>query len=187
MFENVIPFRSSENICQSNDLECSDEQNVNSFVRAELNASQQCSLQLEFNFEVEIPSNKLALVAMEEIHGTQFCEFILDFSPRIALDTRRLVRFDLPGSSRDRIFQCFKASNTLYSTDEISWHQLRARDFLVSDTFVSQRLAYEIFEERIAPIMVMVQKSEHANWLHSHLNRYLAKLGDQNWQISSCA
>lgn len=147
----------------------------------------QDEIQLSFEFCQNEKSNKLTIVVMETVHGLDFCNLVSDLVPKIILDMRLSVRFDLPGSSRDHIFNQFKRSRALYSRASLNWHDLTHSDFMLGENSLSNRLNHELLEREESPLLILVQKPSHAQLLHSFVNRQLKGNGKENWSVGHCA
>ena len=140
--------------------------------------------QLTFDFwEEQDPQRLIVLVAMDAIHGRTLCELILRTKPRVALDMRYAVRFDLPGTNRTQVFLHFHETNTMYSKSSIPWHQLKAADFMIDRGPISQRLYHEVLERNIDPIMLLVPQPDHARFVNAYLNRKMSEHVDHAWRI----
>lgn len=143
------------------------------------------SEQLSFSFEdVGAQENrKVEIVSMDGLHGKRLCELIMSKKPKVALDLRHVIRFDLPGTSREQVLNYFRATNTLYVRDPLPWHALQRRDFIAGDKVISQRLEHETVERKQSPIMLFVPKEEHVGFLTAYLNRVFSSRGDGFWEI----
>lgn len=143
--------------------------------------------QLSFEFIDEQHGSKLAIAVMDTVHGADLCRFIDEFSPKVALDMRFSIRFDVPGSNRNHIFRQLEKCRTLYSRAAVKWHDLSPSDFMLSDAPISQRLNHELFERGETPLLVFVQKTAHAHLLHSFLNRQISGRDMDDWSVVYCA
>lgn len=141
--------------------------------------------QLSFAFDDDKAhdSNRIEIVAMDGLHGKRLCEMILSKKPKVALDLRHVIRFDLPGTSREQVLSYFRASSTLYVRDPLPWHSLQRRDFISGDRVISQRLEHETVERKQSPVMLFVPKEEHIGFLTAYLNRVFSNRGDGPWEI----
>ena len=145
------------------------------------------SEQLSFSFDdVEIQGGRcVEIIAMDGLHGKRLCELIISKKPKVVLDLRHAIRFDLPGTSREQILNYFRATKTLYVRDPIPWHNMKRRDFISGDRVISQRLEHEAVERKQSPVMLFVPKDEHVNLLTAYLNRVLSQRGEGPWAIST--
>ena len=145
------------------------------------------SEQLSFSFDdMEIQGGHcVEIIAMDGLHGKRLCELIISKKPKVALDLRHVIRFDLPGTSREHILNYFRATNTLYVRDPIPWHNMKRRDFISGDRVISQRLEHEAVERKQSPVMLFVPKDEHVNLLTAYLNRVFSQRSEGPWVISA--
>ncbi len=143
--------------------------------------------QLSFSFDgVEAQGgHRVEIVAMDGLHGKRLCDLIMSRKPKVALDLRHVIRFDLPGTSREQVLGYFRATNTLYVRDPLPWHALHRRDFISGDKVISQRLEHETVERRQSPVMLFVPKEEHVGFLTAYLNRVFSNRGDGFWEIAA--
>ncbi len=141
--------------------------------------------QLSFSFDdVETrDGHRVEIVAMEGLHGRRLCELIMTRKPKVAMDLRHVIRFDLPGTSREQVLSYFRAANTLYLRDPLPWHALQRRDFIAGEKVISQRLEHETVERKQSPVMLFVPKEEHVGCLTAYLNRVFSNRGDGYWEV----
>ena len=145
------------------------------------------SEQLSFSFnnvETQV-DHRVEIVAMDSLHGKRLCKLIMSSKPTVALDLRHVIRFDLPGTSREQVLSYLRAINTLYVRDPIPWHNLQRRDFISGDRVISQRLEHETVERKQSPVLLFVPKDEHVRLLTAYLNRVFSKRGEGPWEISA--
>jgi hypothetical protein len=129
--------------------------------------------------------HRVEIVAMEGLHGKRLCELIVSKRPKVALDLRHVIRFDLPGTSREQVLSYFRATRTLYVREPIPWHNLQRKDFIAGDRVISQRLEHETVERNQSPVMIFVPKDEQVGLLTAYLNRVLSKRKEGLWAISA--
>lgn len=143
--------------------------------------------QLSFAFaDVEArDGHRVEIVVMDGLHGRRLCELIMTKKPKVALDLRHVIRFDLPGTSREQVLSYFRATNTLYVRDPLPWHALQRRDFIAGEKVISQRLEHETVERKQSPVMLFVPKEEHVGFLTAYLNRVFSSRGDGHWEITA--
>lgn len=143
--------------------------------------------QLSFSFDdVEArDGHRVEIVAMDGLHGRRLCELIMSKKPKVALDLRHVIRFDLPGTSREQVLSYFRATNTLFVRDPLPWHVLQRRDFIAGDKVISQRLEHETVERKQSPVMLFVPKEEHVGFITAYLNRVFSNRGDGRWEITA--
>ncbi len=139
--------------------------------------------QMPLPLENESDSKKIVVVAMDDVHGTQFCSLVINLKPRTVVDVRHLIRFDLPGTSRKEVFSCFGAVHALYVNASLPWHELQPRDFISEDGTLSQRLSHEVIEREDSPILLLASKEPNARFLASYLHRVLSSQATCPWKI----
>ncbi|WP_156392777.1 hypothetical protein [Rhizobium sp. Root482] len=139
--------------------------------------------QLSFNLEGEVQEKRVILIAMAPLHGRRFMELIASIKPKVVLDTRHAIRFDLPGTSRSYVFARFASIHAYYAKAHIPWHELRAADFMLERGPLSNRLHHEILEREEDCIMVLLPDAEHLGLFRSYLNRQLSTSSKMDWRI----
>ncbi|MDW9776535.1 hypothetical protein GOA89_33170 [Sinorhizobium meliloti] len=138
----------------------------------------------QLSFDLEHGQEKrVILVAMAALHGQRFTELIASIKPKIVLDTRHAIRFDLPGTSRSHVFAKLASVHAFYTKASIPWHELRAEDFMVERGPLSQRLHHEILEREEDCIMVLLSDAQHLRLFRSYLNRQLSSSSSRDWTI----
>ena len=143
--------------------------------------------QLSLDLGQAVYKKNIVIVAMEFMHGLTFESIIDTFDPKITLDLRHAVRFDMPGTNRNQVFSKFKSHNTFYTQANLPWHQLTPADFMLGESEISQRLAHEILERQEANIMLLVPNQQFATYLRTYLNRKLSELFSDNWRIEEAS
>ena len=143
--------------------------------------------QLCFSFDDEVSHDRhlVEIVSMDGLHGKHLCQLILAKRPKVVLDLRHVMRFDLPGTSREQVLSHFRAISTLYVREPLPWHELQRRDFISGNRTLSQRLEHETVERKQSPIMLFVPKDEHISLVSAYLNRVFSTRGQGRWQIST--
>ena len=143
--------------------------------------------QLCFSFEEKklCESHRIEIISMDGLHGKRLCELILSSRPKVAVDLRHVIRFDLPGTSREQVLAYFRATGTLYVREPLPWHALQRKDFISGNKIISQRLEHETVERKQSPVMLFVPKDEHINFLTAYLNRVFSNRGKGHWEISA--
>lgn len=143
--------------------------------------------QLCFSFDDEElhDSHRIEIVSMDGLHGKRLCELILSKRPKVAVDLRHVIRFDLPGTSREQVLSYFRATSTLYVREPLPWHILQRRDFVSGGKTISQRLEHETVERKQSPVMLFVPKDEHVRFLTAYLNRVCSNRAEGRWEISA--
>jgi hypothetical protein len=123
----------------------------------------------------------VAIVPMEQIHGERFHAAFDKIRPKVVIDLRHAIRFDLPGTNRLAIFRLFSKVQTFYTIASLPWHQLEARRLMTENWDLSERLTHEVLERRQSPVMLLVPLTEHAIMLRSYLNRVLNERAKISW------
>jgi hypothetical protein len=143
--------------------------------------------QLTLPFTGEAADRIFFIVAMDHIHGAHFCEYITRLKPKMAVDLRHLIRFDLPGTSRQDIFNRLNATKTEYIREPLPWHQLGPKNFISDDTQLSHGLYHELIERNDTPVMFLTSKQNDAIYLFTYINRMLATKISYSWKIEHIA
>ncbi|WP_249696553.1 hypothetical protein [Stappia sp. WLB 29] len=148
-------------------------------------AAQEDFEQLSFRFDTETegPESVIYIVTMDNIHGRKFCDIIIAKKPKIIIDLRQTVRFDLPGTNRDVVFKHFNASNSLYLRNPLPWHELRIRDFILGERKISLRLEHEVAERKQNPVLILAPSAEKAPSLISYIGRSLLSRGEKKFSV----
>lgn len=139
--------------------------------------------QLSLPFDDKPVGPTVLIVSMESMNGPTLRNLISERKPASAVDLRQLIRFDLPGTSRDDVFRALSVHRTYYVKDSLPWHRLDARALATSDTPVSSVLVHEIADRGADCIFVLVYRHEEARSIASHLTRVLTQRMDGPWRI----
>lgn len=139
--------------------------------------------QLTLPFEEETLTTQIIVVAMDQVHGIQLCNLILEAKPRKAIDLRHLIRFDLHGTNRAEIFRHFEKANTTYIRAPLPWHHLQPNNFISDDALLSQQFLPESVEREERPILFLTSKKTEVRYLISHLHRVLSMGARRPWRI----
>lgn len=123
------------------------------------------------------------IVPMVTMNGSTLRGLINERRPNSAVDLRELIRFDLPGTSREDVFRTLQVHHTYYVKDPLPWHRLDARALAMLDGPVSNKLVHEIAEQRAACIFVLVYKHDEARSIASHLTKVLSERMVGPWHI----
>lgn len=139
-------------------------------------------------FQLSLPlddrmAKQIVIVAMEHIHGIRLCGIIRDLMPKVAVDVRHLIRFDLPGTSRSEIFSQFAMLHTLYVKASLPWHTLTPRDFMLETIPLSQRLSHEVVERDDTPVLLLASRKVEVRYLTTFLSRALSAQARSPWKI----
>ncbi|MDX0111055.1 hypothetical protein GOC07_01995 [Sinorhizobium meliloti] len=130
-----------------------------------------------------LPDLRVFIVAMDTVHGRTLHKAVLSNKPRSVIDLRFAARFDQYGSSRDILFEYFKAVGTYYAWESMPWHDLSARDFMTEDCIQIPRLHHELVKLGKGVVMLFVPKPQHASMLTTYLNRMLSTKVRISWRI----
>lgn len=125
----------------------------------------------------------IVIVPMERMNGPSFRDLLKTRSPAAAVDLRALIRFDLPGTSREDIFRAMSAQKTHYVKDPLPWHDLDARAWATLDAPVSNALVHEISERKAECVFVLVYRHAEAQSIAVHLNRVLSQRLRTPWRV----
>lgn len=99
---------------------------------------------------------QIFIVPMDEIHGRRLCNLIVGTMPKTVIDLRHVIRFDLPGSNRKKIFRCLETSNSQYTRLPISWHLIQAQDIMSGKDLFPDQLTQEIIKQKETPTLMLV-------------------------------
>jgi len=127
------------------------------------------------------------IVPMEAMNGSTLRGLITERRPTSAVDLRQLIRFDLPGTSREDVFRTLHAHRTHYVKDPLPWHRLDARALAMLDGPVSNALVHEIAERDAHCILVFVYKPDEARSIASHLTKVLGARMEGPWRIEEAS
>jgi hypothetical protein len=139
--------------------------------------------QLALPFDDNPIGPTVVIVPMAAMTGSTFRQLIQDRCPNSAVDLRELIRFDLPGTSREDVFKVLQNQNTYYVKDPLPWHQLDARSLSTMDAPVSNLLVHEIVDRGANCIFVLVYRQAEAISIASHLTKVLSARLSCPWHI----
>ena len=125
----------------------------------------------------------IVIVSMETMNGSRLRGLIQDRRPDAAIDLRELIRFDLPGTSREDVFRALSIHHTHYVKDPLPWHRLDARALGLLEYPVSNTLVHEITERDADCVLVFVYKHDEARSIASHLTKVLSQRIEGPWHI----
>lgn len=131
----------------------------------------------------EASGQTIVIVPMERMNGPSFRGLLQTRRPAAVVDLRALIRFDLPGTSREDIFRAMSAQKTHYVKDPLPWHQLDARTWGTFEAPVSNALLHEISERQAACVFVLVYRAADAHSIAVHLNWVLSTRLKTPWRI----
>lgn len=143
--------------------------------------------QLSLPFDDKAIGPTVLIVSMESMNGPTLRNLINERKPASAVDLRQLIRFDLPGTSRDDVFRALSVHRTYYVKDSLPWHRLDARALATLEAPVSNVLVHEIADRGADCIFVFVYRHEEARSIASHLTKVLAPRMDGPWRIEEAS
>lgn len=139
----------------------------------------QLSLPLDDIFEAK----RVILIPLDVVHGEQLIELLCDAKPRIIIDVRSLIRFNLPGMNRELIFKKFYKLSSMYIRESIKWESVTSHDVMVGNYEIPTRICYELLNMHHGCALLMTEKQAEARMLASALNRFLSADKNSNWVI----
>lgn len=139
--------------------------------------------QLSLPFDDAPIGPTILIVPMEAMNGPTLRGLISERKPTSAVDLRQLIRFDLPGTSREDVFRTLHAHHTHYVKDPLPWHKLDARALAKLRGPVSNALVHEIAERGADCILVFVYRHDEARSIASHLSKVLAERMEGPWRV----
>ncbi|KSV67438.1 hypothetical protein N185_30610 [Sinorhizobium sp. GW3] len=139
--------------------------------------------QLDLFDRDDLPELRVFIVAMDTVHGRMLHQAVLSHKPRSVIDLRFAARFDQYGSSRDMLFEYFKAIGAYYALESMPWHDLSVRDFMTEGCVQVPRLHHELVKLGKGAVMLFVPKPQHAAMLTTYLNRMLSTRAGTSWRI----
>ncbi|MGF7054761.1 hypothetical protein GGC47_003965 [Bosea sp. OAE752] len=143
--------------------------------------------QLPLPFDDKPLGPTVLIVSMESMNGPTLRNLISERKPASAVDLRQLIRFDLPGTSREDVFRILNVNRTYYVKDSLPWHRLDARALATLDAPVSNVLLHEIADRRADCIFVFVYRHEEARSIASHLTKVLGPRMEGPWRIEEAS
>ena len=128
------------------------------------------SIQQQLELPFEVGQKHVAIVAMDVIHGLRLRRLIESLQPQVVVDVRYLLRFDLPGTSRNEIFHTLQESKSSYVKATIALHELSYRHFMSGDAAMPDSFLREVTERDNTRIIVMVSKIDDCKSIATYLN-----------------
>jgi hypothetical protein len=125
---------------------------------------------------------RILVAVMDRIHGTRLHDLVVEIHPAVVLDLRNTIRFDLPGTSRDRFLDSVSRIRSSYMRAPMPWTADIGGPVLV-DYDLPVRLHHEVIERSDGNLMLLVNKPEHAFRISSILNVALSKKSLRRWDI----
>lgn len=139
--------------------------------------------QLKFPFAEERIDLRVIIVIMDMVHGRAFNDLLGHLRPEVVLDLRHAVRFDLPGTNRQTVFNQISNINALYAVELLPWHQMQAKDMMAMEWGLSPRLLHELMSSKESRVMLLVSKLDHARMLSPYINRVLSRRPPASWEL----
>jgi hypothetical protein len=141
--------------------------------------------QLSLNFAD--PSCRLFMIAVTgSLHGRRLTDVIDKTSPRYVVDLRDVLRFDLPGLTRNLFFNNLSSKGVNYTRVPMRWHDVSPRALTVSGT-LPPRLYHEAVEQTEGNLVLLVSRPEHALHTHALLNMALSINSRNSWRIEQAS
>lgn len=128
----------------------------------------------------------LKIAITESIHGLTLKALIDELNPEFVLDLREVLRFDMPGLSRDHFFHMLSVRGVHYARAPIGWHHISPRA-LTANSALPQRLHHEAVERWGGNLVLLVSRPEHALHTQAMLNLALSSKREEGWRIERIA
>lgn len=142
--------------------------------------------QFRFNFDEE-PVRRIVLIPMDDVDGMLLHHLVVELTPVAAMDLRHAVRFDLPGTNRNKFFGDLRVAHTLYIREPIEWHALQLNPFAIDATLVPARLFHEIIEREDGHVLLLLPNKQSTVIMASALNLALTSKKAHGWRIEQAA
>lgn len=141
--------------------------------------------QLEFKFDSG-PSRQFKIAVTDSIHGRRLAQLVTDLVPEYVLDLRDVLRFDLPGLSRDSFFNMLSAQGVHYERAPMGWQAISTYG-IVTEATLPHQLYDKVIERNVRNLVLLVSRSEHALHTHTLLNFALSINHELGWEIERVA
>lgn len=128
------------------------------------------------------PCRLLRIAVTDTIHGRRLTSIVDEIVPEFVLDLRNVLRFDLPGLSRDFFFHRLSSRGVHYARAPIGWHTVSAWG-LTTGSNLPPRLYHEAVERWGGNLLLLVSRAEHAMHTHAMLNMALSAKRATGWNI----
>lgn len=138
----------------------------------------------QFSLTFESHLRRFIIIPMEDVHGTLLAVALQTLNADYLIDTRSVVRFDIPSMNRDLFFRMLHSINTVYLREPLDWHSFKGIRLAVKNEVVTNRIQHEVVEMPDQNLAFLVSKPEQGRLLASELNLILSKSGQVNWEIS---
>lgn len=142
--------------------------------------------QFRFNFDSD-PVRRIVLIPMDDIDGVRLHDLLFELEPIAAMDLRYAVRFDLPGTNRNRFFGDLRLSHTAYIREPIEWHAIDSNPFAVDGKILPPRLFHEVVEREDGHFLILVPTRKDAGVMASALNIAMTVRRSHGWRIEQVA
>lgn len=138
--------------------------------------------QLELDLGDDDQIRRILVAVMDRIHGARLHDLVTEIHPAVVLDLRNTIRFDLPGTNRDRFLKVVSQVRSSYMRAPMAWHADLCGP-VVADYVLPVRLHHEVVERSDGNLMLLVNKPEHAFRISSMLNIAFSKSRMRKWDI----
>ena len=128
-------------------------------------------------------SRKIIIVITNETHGQSMRKLIEDEEPHSVLDLRHLLRFDMPGISRDVFFEQLRMYSSRYVRIPIAWHKLSQRDFMSGNVCIPAELTREVTADDASTRVLLVTTEQEASELAIFINGVLSLEAKESWNV----
>lgn len=125
--------------------------------------------QFRLPFEQE---DRIAFLAMEQLHGSRFRSVLVSFRPRVVADLRHFARFDLNGLRPDEGLGLISVQGALYLRVQATL-QLGTLERDALQGFAAQIIASlaQTAPNLSGPLLVLMQRFEHISLLAPYIMR----------------
>lgn len=124
----------------------------------------------------------LKIAVTDTIHGRRLTTLVDELTPEFVIDLRNVLRFDLPGMSREVFFHRLSARGVHYARAPVAWHEVSAYGITTSSK-LPIRLYHEAIERWGGNLILLVSRPEHAVHTHAMLNMALSTHRANGWSI----
>ena len=138
--------------------------------------------QFSITFESEL--RRIVVIAMEDLHGSLLVHGLSTLNANVVIDTRSVVRFDLPSMNREFFFRILSGSATQYLRQPLDWPASKGVRLATSTSLVTERMRHELLDKSNRNLAFLVSKSHHAAMLASEVNLVLTTGNQTNWDLS---
>jgi hypothetical protein len=139
--------------------------------------------QLSLPLEDVFGAKRVILIPLDIVHGEQLIELLCEIRPKIVIDVRNLVRFNLPGMSRESIFKKLSKLSSIYIREPIRWSVTSRSDVMAGNYEIPVRIAYELIAMQFGCALVITEKPTESRILATALSRFLSEERDTDWVI----